>query len=124
MEKILFIGSGGFIGAVMRYWISGWVYEKWGTAYPYGTFVVNIAGAFLLGLIMSATEEHLVLPAHIKMAVTVGILGAFTTFSTFCYESMMLIQEGNVLRAFLNIAVSLLVGLVFVFVGIKAGKLI
>jgi CrcB protein len=124
MQKILFVGVGGFVGAVLRYLISGLVYETWGVAFPYGTLVVNVVGAFILGFIVSITNEHLFISPDLKIVLTVGVLGAFTTFSTFCYESMSLIQTGNTLRATLNIFISVLLGLIFVFIGIKTGKLI
>jgi len=124
MQKILFVGIGGFVGAVLRYFVSGLVYEKWGTSFPYGTLVVNITGSFILGFAMSITNEHLFISPNLKLTLTVGILGAFTTFSTFCYESITLIQMGNNLRALLNIFISVLLGLTFVFIGIKTGKLV
>ena len=124
MIKILFIGIGGFIGAVMRYWISGITYDKFGISFPYGTFAVNIIGAFILGLLITLSETRFILHPNLKIALTVGILGAFTTFSTFCYETVALMQTGDFYKAFLNIFLSLLVGIIAVLLGIKAGSYI
>ncbi len=124
MIKILYIGIGGFIGAVLRYWLSGITYDKFGTAFPYGTFVVNIIGAFILGLLITLTESRFVMHPTLKVAITIGILGAFTTFSTFCYETVALLQTGDFFKAFLNIFFSLLFGIVAILAGIKIGNYI
>ena len=124
MLKIIYIGMGGFIGAVLRYWISGITYDKFGISFPYGTFVVNITGAFILGLFIALTENRFILHPSLKVAITIGILGAFTTFSTFCYETVALIQTGNFVKAFLNIVLSVLIGLIAILAGIKTGNYI
>ena len=124
MIKILYIGIGGFVGAILRYWISGITYNKFGIAFPYGTFVVNVIGAFILGLLITLTESRFIIHPTLKVAITIGILGAFTTFSTFCYETVALLQTGDFLKAFLNIFLSLLFGIAAILAGIKIGNYI
>jgi CrcB protein len=89
--RILAIGCGGFLGAVLRYWISGWVYTLGHGGFPVGTLVVNV-------------------------------LGAFTTFSTFSFETMALLEVGSHMKALLNVGASLLLGLVAVLAGLVAGR--
>ena len=121
MWRILGIGLGGFFGAVGRYWISGWVYRLLGENFPYGTLAVNVLGSFVLGLVMGILEGVVGHP-DVRAAVTIGFLGAFTTFSTFSYETMMLFQVGDIGKAFLNILVSVVLGLLFVGLGLFIGR--
>ncbi|RMI03600.1 MAG: fluoride efflux transporter CrcB [Calditrichaeota bacterium] len=121
MIKILAIGAGGFAGAILRYWISGWVYAFTQSDFPIGTLVVNAAGSFLLGLFMGYSEQ-LILSPTLKAMITIGLLGAFTTFSTFSYETVMLLRVGAPMKAFLNIVLSILLGLTLAFVGLVVGK--
>ncbi len=124
MYKLISIGIGGFIGAISRYYISGITYEKFGTDFPYGTLAVNVIGAFILGFLMSMTESRLLLNPAMKSTVTIGFLGAFTTFSTFSYETAVLLQGGDLYRALANIFISVIAGLVAVLAGIKLGHLL
>ncbi len=123
MIKLLAIGLGGFAGAILRYWISGLVYQYSRGDFPVGTLVVNLVGSFLLGLMMTISGRILVHPT-LKIAATIGILGAFTTFSTFTYETMMLINAGSLVKAIANLAVSVSIGLMAVYLGSITGKLI
>lgn len=121
MIKLLAIGIGGFIGALLRYGISGWVYSFSESGFPSGTLVVNIIGAFILGLVAGLAERHIMHP-NLKLFLTIGVLGAFTTFSTFSYETIMLLQVSSYLKAFLNVSLSVLFGLAAAFLGLAAGK--
>ena len=124
MFKILAIGLGGFIGAIMRYGISGWVYEKVGENFPHGTLVVNLIGSLILGFFMALSESRIQINPVLKVTITIGVLGALTTFSTFSYETFSLLQMGQVQRAFINISVSVLLGLLAIWLGIIAAKFI
>ena len=124
MFKILAIGLGGFIGAIMRYGISGWVYEKVGENFPHGTLVVNLVGSLILGFFMALSESRIQINPVLKVSVTIGVLGALTTFSTFSYETFSLLQMGQVQKAFINISVSVLLGLLAIWLGIIAAKFI
>ena len=103
MIRVLLIGSGGFIGAVLRYVISGLSVKYLGASFPYGTLIVNIIGAFLIGFIMEASLNLWPISLEFRMFLTVGILGGFTTFSTFSYETVSFIGNGSYLLASLNV---------------------
>jgi len=119
--KLLYVGVGGFVGAVLRYWISGWVYQFVGTDFPYGTLVVNVIGAFLLGIFMTMALQTNV-SAAVRHLVAIGMLGAFTTFSTFSYETLQLFQHGEVWRGVFNVGVSVIAGLIAVWLGMLLGR--
>lgn len=121
MIKFLAIGIGGFVGALLRYGISGWVYSISRNNFPSGTLVVNVAGSFILGLIVGVAERYIIHP-NLKLFLTIGVLGAFTTFSTFSYETIMLLQLSSYLKALLNVSLSVLLGLAAAFLGLAAGK--
>lgn len=121
MTKILAIGMGGFVGALLRYTISGWIYSFSDSNFPSGTLAVNIIGAFILGLVVGLAERYIMHP-NLKLFLTIGVLGAFTIFSTFSYETIMLLQVSSYLKAFLNVSLSVLFGLAAAFLGLAAGK--
>ena len=121
MKEILWVGLGGFLGANARYLLGGWIALRLGTAFPYGTFVVNVTGSFVLGLLMGALEAH-VLSSALRLSVAIGFVGAYTTFSTFTYETLRLLEDGSVLLAVANVAGSVLVGMLAVFGGVVAGR--
>ena len=124
MENILIIGLGGFIGAVLRYQVSGWAYQAMGTDFPYGTLVVNIAGSFVLGLFLTFAEGKFMVSPVMRSFIAIGILGAFTTFSTFSFETVQLMQSGSYISAVLNIVLSLALGIPAVMGGILIAKFI
>jgi len=119
MRVILFVASFGALGCVARYLLSRWVNHLFGAGMPYGTFAVNIIGAFFIGLIMgcnySASQE-------LRSGLVVGLLGGFTTFSAFSYETFRLLEDGLFLRATLYVFASVVVCLVFTFAGIVASR--
>jgi CrcB protein len=119
--KFLTIGIGGFVGALLRYGVSGWVYSFSRNDFPYGTLAVNIAGSFILGLIVGLGEQYIMHP-NLKLFLTIGVLGAFTTFSTFSYETIILLQLSSYLKAFVNVSFSVFLGLIAAFIGLAAGK--
>ncbi|MCP4215127.1 MAG: fluoride efflux transporter CrcB [bacterium] len=114
---------GGFVGAVSRYLVSGWVQAYFSRPFPLGTMAVNIIGSLILGLMAGLTQAHIV-SQGVRLFVSIGLLGAFTTFSTFSYETLMLMRSGSIFEGFLNIAVSLILGLLMVFIGYSAGQAI
>ncbi len=119
----LVIGAGGFVGANLRYIVGRWALQKWGTSFPVGTFIINITGCFILGLFATLSSK-LAWNDYWRFLVAVGFVGAFTTFSTFEYESFELAVQGNITRAGVNIFGSLLLGLAAVFIGVSLGKVI
>jgi CrcB protein len=120
--QILYLAIAGALGAVSRFLLSGFTYRLLGSGFPYGTLCVNVLGSLLIGFVMQVGLSTDIIPQSLRTAVTVGFLGAFTTFSTFSYETLNYIQEGIWGMAFLNIAANVIVCLVAVFAGIMIGK--
>jgi CrcB protein len=121
MKEIWWVGLGGFVGANARYLLGGWIATRFGTTFPYGTFAINITGCFVIGMIMGALDSHLLSPT-IRLALAIGFVGAYTTFSTFTYETIRLIEDGSVLLATANVFGSVLVGLLATIAGLTAGR--
>jgi len=105
-------------GGLARYYLSGWVYSLVGRSFPYGTFVVNIIGAYLIGLTMELGLRSTLIPDTLRLGLTVGFLGGMTTFSTFSYETFSLLEDGRFLMAFANIMASVAICLLFTWLGI------
>ncbi|HHO59860.1 MAG TPA: fluoride efflux transporter CrcB [Thiotrichales bacterium] len=122
VKLLLFIASGGAIGAVSRYGASLGVYALLGRGFPWGTLFVNVAGSFLMGLLSIMLIERFSLGPEWRAAILVGFLGSFTTFSTFSIETLNLLEQGDLNRAFLNMAVSLALCLVAVWFGVSLGR--
>ena len=114
---ILSIALGGAIGALLRYWSSGMVYKYVTSIFPWGTLAVNLLGAFILGFLWNIFNYY-VIPAHFKIFITIGVLGAFTTFSTYALETINLFRDGELLFGLLNIALNNVLGLILVFAGL------
>jgi CrcB protein len=110
----LFCAAGG----LTRYYLSGWVHTLLGRAFPYGTFMVNIIGAYFIGLVMELGLTSTVIPATLRLGLTVGFMGGLTTFSTFSYETFRLLEDGQFLAAFANVLASVAVCLAFTWLGI------
>jgi CrcB protein len=122
--KYLIIGVGGFVGANARYVIGGWVHQRWGASFPYGTFFINISGSFLLGLFATLAVRY-AWSDHWRLLIAVGFIGAYTTFSTFEYETLQLVAEGRRYHAAaLNLLGSLLVGFVAAYLGVVLARLL
>ena len=120
MVNIFLIGIGGFIGAVARYGMAVWIGQRWGRSFPLGTFIINVSGSFLIGLLMTLLTERFLVNPQWRLFMVVGFLGAYTTFSTFEYETGMLLKDGEWLIAGMNVVFSVLVG----FAALKLGEVI
>jgi CrcB protein len=122
MEIAFSIGLFGAMGCLARYYLSGWVYGIFGRFFPYGTFVVNIVGAFLIGLIMEVGLRSTLIPPTLRVGLTIGFLGGLTTFSTFSYETFRLLEDGEFLIASANVLLSVMTCLAFTWVGIITAR--
>ena len=93
-----------------------------GTRFPYGTFVINISGSFLIGLILTLLAERTHWNPNLRYMIPIGFVGAYTTFSTFEYETLRTVQDGQIWIAFLNISLSVVIGFAAVWAGVVAGR--
>ncbi|MGH9737180.1 MAG: fluoride efflux transporter CrcB [Candidatus Acidiferrales bacterium] len=124
MNKYLVVAFGGAIGSMLRFWAGGLISGRLGTRFPYGTFVINITASFLIGFIMTVLSERAHLSPSWRYLLVVGFLGGYSTFSSFEYESFSVFRDGEVLIAAVNIAFSVVVGFVAVWVGVITGRAI
>lgn len=122
MNQLLAVAAGGAIGAVMRFLMASSVQRWSGSSFPWGTFAVNALGSFLLGFLFVWLIERSNMGELGRMAVTVGFLGAFTTFSTYSLESIRLLQSGSIALAATNIIGQVIVCLVLTFIGIQLAR--
>ena len=122
MAAMLWVGLGGFVGANARYLLSGWVASRFGATFPYGTYVINISGSFILGFFLAFAEERAWVAPSLRLLFAVGFVGAYTTFSTFEYESIRLLQERELLLAGLYLIGSVLTGGIAVVLGMALGS--
>ena len=121
--KLLLIGIGGFIGSISRYLLEGIVSRHTTIAFPYGTLVVNLLGCFLIGLFFGVAEGKLLFNINVRSFIVIGLFGGFTTFATFSYETFSLFKEGEVFFAIINIASSVIIGIIALWGGHMLGKL-
>lgn len=124
MKNIVFIAAGGALGAIARYILSGWVYQWISADFPYGTLVVNLMGTFLLGFFYPLLTEKLAIDPQLRNMITIGCIGAFTTFSTFMMESFRLLQYREYGFFVINIGGSIIGGLMAFYSGMVLGRLL
>ncbi|HEY6958690.1 MAG TPA: CrcB family protein [Candidatus Limnocylindria bacterium] len=122
--QLLLIGIGGFVGAVARYLVDGWVTRLTGAGFPWGTLVINVSGSLLIGVLFAASVERATLPAELRGPVMIGFIGAYTTFSTFMFEAWRLFEDGSFVLAALDLGGSVALGLAAVGVGLAIGRAI
>ena len=117
--QLALIAIFGALGTLARYGLQGLVQLRVGSAFPYGTLLINLSGCFFLGLIGQFTMNRMVLPAEWRVAVAVGFFGGFTTFSSFGWETAKMLEDGEWLRATTYVAASVVAGLLLSFAGIR-----
>ena len=122
MTQTLSIAAGGAIGALLRFWVSSGVYLLLGRGFPYGTLAVNLLGSFVMGLLYVLLLERMTVGPEVRAALLIGLLGAFTTFSTFSIETLNLIEQADYLKAALNVLVSVVACLFAVWIGVGIGR--
>ena len=123
LKTLLIIGSGSFIGGVARYIVSRFIQNGIISSFPFGTIVVNIIGCFLIGLIYGISERGNMMNAEWRIFLTVGFCGGFTTFSTFAYENVSLLRDGNFFLFALYTSLSVFLGLLAIYLGNMTTKL-
>lgn len=114
------VGSGGFIGSLARYGVGGLVHRQFPLAiFPYGTLLVNLLGCLLIGLLAGLAESRQLFGPQFRQFALIGVLGGFTTFSTFGYETMAMLRDADYLRAGANVGISVVGGLALVWLGFQ-----
>lgn len=123
-QRTCWVGIGGFLGANARYWLGGWIQERWGTEFPWSTFVINVTGSFILGLFVTLVSERYIIRniLALRLLIAIGFVGAYTTFSTFELETLTLVQTSAWIRAFANAFGSLFAGFLSVWLGVVLAR--
>ena len=124
LPRLLLIGLAGFVGTLARYWLSGWTARRFGETFPAGTLIVNLLGCFLAGLMAYLMFERFVVSPTTRTVLLIGLLGGFTTFSSFGLQSFNLLRDGEVGLALANILVSNTVGIFMVWLGYSVAKFV
>ena len=122
MRTIVGIGLAGALGALSRYGLEGLVSERFSGSFPSGTFVINVTGSFLLGFLFVVLTERVAATPALRTSLTVGFVGAYTTFSTFSFETVRLIEDGALRTAAFNVGATVVLGLLAVWAGMTVGR--
>ena len=123
-RTILIVGAGGFIGSVMRYLVQVFVEKGMSGAFPWGTFIANIAGSFIIGMVFALAEKGNLMSSEWRLFLAVGICGGFTTFSSFAYNNLNMLKEQAYGQLLLNVGGSLFLGILAVYLGIVLVRVI
>jgi len=118
IRTILLVGTGGFIGSVMRFLVQYFVEKGMSSTFPLGTLVANITGSFIIGIVFALAEKGNLLSAEWRIFLAVGICGGFTTFSSFAYNNFTMIKEHSLMQLLINVGGSLVLGILAVYLGI------
>ena len=124
IQKTLFIALAGLAGTLIRYWLAGFMSRQYGENFPWGTLIVNLIGSFLAGALYHLAEERLLISPALRTVLLIGLLGGFTTFSSYGLQTFTLLRDGQIGLATLNVAISNVLGLLMVWAGYVALKLI
>ncbi|MES9971072.1 MAG: fluoride efflux transporter CrcB [Candidatus Thiodiazotropha sp.] len=122
MNQLIAIASGGAAGALFRFWVSNGVYNLLGRGFPYGTLVVNVLGSLVMGFLYVLLLERSTVSPELRGALLIGFLGAFTTFSTFSIETLNLLEQAELLKAGLNILLSVVACVLACWFGLVVGR--
>ncbi len=123
MLKYFMIGVGGCAGAIARYVLGSYIGSRLGVRFPYGTFVINISGSFLIGFILVLLARTTA-SQYWRYLIPIGFIGAYTTFSTFEYETLRAIQEGQPMTGLWNVVLSVVIGFIAVWAGSALGRVL
>ena len=124
MEQLVLVFLGGGLGACSRYLISQFANAKWGVDFPVGTLIANIVGCFIIGIFMAAITERYIINPNWRLLIVVGFIGGLTTFSSFSYESLQLLQDGGLNLAMVNILTNMVFGFTATWLGMLVVKII
>ena len=124
METFLIISLGAILGANLRYWVGGWAADRFGTTFPYGTLIINLTGSFVLAFFMTLATERFLIDPRWRLLVAVGFLGGYTTFSSYTYESVNLILQGQSWLGLLNLFGSSFLGGITAVAGVLLGRVL
>lgn len=122
VQKLLWLALAGGLGALARYGLSSWVHRTVGVQFPWGTLTVNLVGCFAFGLVWTLAEERMAIPPNVRSICLIGFLGAFTTFSSYAFETSQLIRDSEWMRAGANLLMQNIGGLACLFLGIALGR--
>jgi fluoride exporter len=122
LSKLFMVALGGAIGASARYWLGNLVSSRLPMQFPLGTFVINVTGSFIIGFFLTLVTQRITVHPNWRLLIAVGFVGAYTTFSTFEFEALKLIEEGSLVSAALNVVLSFIVGFIAVWVGVTAAR--
>ena len=120
--ELMLVGVGGALGSVVRYLLTMGVAQRFGSSFPYGTFVINVTGSFLIGLVLVGLGERISVQPGYRLFLATGFLGGYTTFSTFSYDTLLLLQQANWTGAAVNVVGSVVLGLAGVALGAAVGR--
>jgi len=121
VEGVLWVALGGAIGSAARFIVGGWFAARFGADFPYGTFFINVTGSFIIGLFLAFAQDRLYVSPYLRMFFAVGVVGGYTTFSTFEFETIRLLQNGEFLRGAIYSVGSVVIGAIAAFAGIAVG---
>ena len=124
MQKTILIALAGLTGTLLRYWLSGYVARQYGETFPWGTMAVNLIGCLVTGAVFYATEERFLINPTVRTVILIGLLGGFTTFSSYGLQTFTLLRDGEFGLATLNIITSNVLGLFMVWAGYTLGKVL
>jgi len=124
MSEFLLIGAGAVLGANARYWLTNYFMQRFGPVFPYGTLFINVTGSFLLGFVLVLVGNRFVTDPGYRLLIGTGFLGAYTTFSTFSYDTIMLLERGDIVPAVMNVGGSVALSLVAAYLGVVLARII
>jgi CrcB protein len=124
LVAVLLVALGGALGSVARYLLGGWIAGRLGAAFPYGTFVINLTASFIIGFFLAFAEDRAGISPYWRLFIAVGFVGGYSTFSTYEYESIRLLQDGEFLLGAIYLVGSMAAGAIAAIGGITVGSLI
>lgn len=123
-NQLVLLAVAGAVGTLARYWLSAFIHRVCGAGFPWGTLVVNVTGCLLFGFFWTLAEERMLISGQARIVILTGFMGAFTTFSTFAFETAQMLSDAEWFRALGNIAIENVVGIAAVFLGFAIGRFV